>query len=109
MACCLKKGVTETCIFQGDDSIAATSEEEDSDSTESSDEYSEGDDYIHSGGRTLRSPSDYGEGDSDNVEGSEDEEELSEGEMRLLNMIKINKIDVKLNFPKVSWSFFVFL
>merc|ERR1712013_100357 len=31
---------------------------------------------------------------------SEEEEELSEGEMRLLNMIKINKIDVKLNFPK---------
>ena len=46
--------------------------------------------------------SDYGEGDSDSVEGSEEEEELSEGEMRLLNMIKINKIDVKLNFPKVS-------
>ena len=109
MACCLKKGVTETCIFQGDDSIAATSEEEDSDSNQSSDRYSEGDDSIHSGGRTRRSPSDYGEDDSDSVEGSEEEEELSEGEMRLLNMIKINKIDVKLNFPKVSWSLLVSL
>ena len=107
MACCLKKGVTETCIFQGDDSIAATSEEEDSDSNQSSDEYSEGDDNIHSGGRTRRSSSDYGEGESDSVEGSEEEEELSEGDMRLLNMIKINKIDVKLNFPEVSWSLFV--
>merc|ERR1712012_1317917 len=85
---------------KGDDSIAATSEEEDSDSNQSSDEYSEGDNNFHSGERTRRSPSDYGEGDSDSVEGSEEEEELSEGEMRLLNMIKINKIDVKLNFPK---------
>merc|ERR1712223_306355 len=85
---------------KGDDSIAATSEEEDSDSNQSSDEYSEGDDNIHSGRRTRRSSSDYGEDDSDSVEGSEEEEELSEGEMRLLNMIKINKIDVKLNFPK---------
>ena len=107
MACCLKKGVTETCIFQGDDSIAATSEEEDSDTNQSSDEYSEGDDNIHSGGRTRRSSSDYGEDNSDSVEGSEEEEELSEGEMRLLNMIKINKIDVKLNFPEVSWSLYV--
>jgi len=85
---------------KGDDSIAATSEEEDSDSNQSSDEYSEGDDNIHSGGRTRRSGSDYGEDNSDSVEGSEEEEELSEGEMRLLNMIKINKIDVKLNFPE---------
>ena len=102
-----KKTITEACTFQGDDSIAATSEEEDSDSIQSSDEYSEGDDNIHSGGRTRRSSSDYGEGDSDSVEGSEEEEELSEGEMRLLNMIKINKIDVKLNFPEVSWSLYV--
>ena len=43
------------------------------------------------------------------MEGSEEEEELSEGEMRLLNMIKINKIDVKLNFPEVSWSLIVSL
>jgi len=102
MTCCpKKKTITEACTFQRDDSIAATSEEEDSDSNQSSDRYSEGDDNIHSGGRTRRSLSDYGEGESDSVEGSEEEEEeLSEGEMRLLNMIKINKIDVKLNFPK---------
>ena len=56
--------------------------------------------------------SDYGEDDSESEsveESEEEEEELSEGEMRLLNMIKINKIDVKLNFPKVSWSLFVSL
>ena len=35
-------------------------------------------------------------------EEEEEGEELSEEEMRLLNMIKINKIDVKLNFPKVA-------
>ena len=109
MTCCPKKTITEACTFQGDDSIAATSEEEDSDSNQSSDRYSVGDDNIHSGERTLRDLSDFGEGDSDSVEGLEEEEELSEGEMRLLNMIKINKIDVKLNFPKVSWSFFVSL
>merc|ERR1712223_1198178 len=49
---------------KGDDSIAATSEEEDSDSNQSSDEYSEGDNNFHSGERTRRSPSDYGEGES---------------------------------------------
>merc|ERR1711997_1350979 len=42
--------------------------------------------------------------DESNTEEESDEEEegeeLSEEEMRLLNMIKINKIDVKLNFPK---------
>merc|ERR1711884_630593 len=37
---------------KGDDSIAATSEEEDSDSNQSSDEYSEGDNNFHSGERT---------------------------------------------------------
>ena len=45
--------------------------------------------------------------DESNTEEESDEEEegeeLSEEEMRLLNMIKINKIDVKLNFPKVAW------
>jgi len=41
--------------------------------------------------------------DSDSEESEEEEEEekeLDEEEMRLLNMININKIDVKLNFPK---------
>ena len=109
MTCCPKKTITKACTFQGDDSIAATSEEEDSDSNQSSDEYSEGDNNFHSGERTRRSPSDYGEGESDSVEESEEEEELSEGEMRLLNMIKINKIDVKLNFPEVPWSLIVSL
>ena len=39
----------------------------------------------------------------DSEEEEEEEEELDEEEMRLLNMININKIDVKLNFPKVIW------
>jgi len=75
---------------KGDDSIAASSEDEDSEESE------EGDDLRR------RNHSDDHEDDSysDDEETEGEEEELSEGEMRLLNMIKINKIDVKLNFPK---------
>merc|ERR1712218_72571 len=78
---------------KGDDSIAASSEDEDSEESE------EGDDL-----RRRRNHSDDHEDDeddsySDDGETEGEEEELSEGEMRLLNMIKINKIDVKLNFP----------
>jgi len=76
---------------KGDDSIAASSEDEDSEESE------EGEDL-----RRRRNHSDDDEEDSysDDEETESEEEELSEGEMRLLNMIKINKIDVKLNFPK---------
>jgi len=77
---------------KGDDSIAASSEEEDSEESE------EGEDL-----RRRRNHSDDDDEDdsySDDEETESEEEELSEGEMRLLNMIKINKIDVKLNFPK---------
>jgi len=77
---------------KGDDSIAASSEDEDSEESE------EGEDL-----RRRRNHSDDDDEDdsySDDEETESEEEELSEGEMRLLNMIKINKIDVKLNFPK---------
>lgn len=82
-------------VTQGDDSIAASSEEEDSEESE------EGEDL-----RRRRNHSDDDEEDSysDDEETEGEEEELSEGEMRLLNMIKINKIDVKLNFPKVAFN-----
>ena len=82
-------------VTQGDDSIAASSEEEDSEESE------EGEDL-----RRRRNHSDDDEEDSysDDEETESEEEELSEGEMRLLNMIKINKIDVKLNFPKVAFN-----
>ena len=84
---------------QDDDSIAASSEDEDS--SNFSEESEEGDELK----RNLVGQEDDDEDDiySDDEEDTEDEEEeLSEGEMRLLNMIKINKIDVKLNFPKVA-------
>ena len=79
---------------QGNDSIAASSEDEDS-SNSISEESEEGDEF-----KRRRN---YIEDDEDDSysDQEEEEEELSEGEMRLLNMIKINKIDVKLNFPKV--------
>ena len=82
-------------VTQGDDSIAASSEDEDSEESE------EGEDL-----RRRRNHSDDDEEDSysDDEETESEEEELSEGEMRLLNMIKINKIDVKLNFPKVAFN-----
>jgi len=74
-----------------DDSIAASSEDEVS--SHSSEESVEGDKLNHEDDENYS----Y----SDDEETTDDEEEeLSEGEMRLLNMIKINKIDVKLNFPK---------
>ena len=83
-------------VTQGDDSIAASSEDEDSEESE------EGEDL-----RRRRNHSDDDDEDdsySDDEETESEEEELSEGEMRLLNMIKINKIDVKLNFPKVAFN-----
>jgi len=73
-----------------DDSIAASSDDEIS--SRSSKESEEGDKLNHE--------DDENDSYSDDEEMTDEDEELSEGEMRLLNMIKINKIDVKLNFPK---------
>merc|ERR1712210_222988 len=77
------------------DSIAASSEDEDSEESE------EGEDLRR---RRNHSDDDHEDDEEDSYSDDEEtegeEEELSEGEMRLLNMIKINKIDVKLNFPK---------
>jgi len=80
---------------KGNDSIAASSEDEDS-SNSISEESEEGDEFKR---RRNYIEDDEDDSYSDDDE-EEEEEELSEGEMRLLNMIKINKIDVKLNFPK---------
>ena len=86
-------------VTQGDDSIAASSEDEDSEESE------EGEDL---GTRRNHSYDDHEDDEEDSYSDDEEtegeEEELSEGEMRLLNMIKINKIDVKLNFPKVAFN-----
>jgi len=80
---------------KGDDNIAVTSEDENSEESE------EGDDLRRRRNFVNNHEDDEDESYSDEVETEgEEEEELSEGEMRLLNMIKINKIDVKLNFPK---------
>merc|ERR1712181_150901 len=51
-------------------------------------------------GDKLNHEDDENDSYSDDETTDDEEEELSEGEMRLLNMIKINKIDVKLNFPQ---------
>merc|ERR1712032_1639888 len=80
-----------------DDSIAATSEDEDS--SHSSEESEEGDEIKRQRSH-INHEDDENDSYSDDDETTDEEEELSEGEMRLLNMIKINKIDVKLNFPK---------
>jgi len=80
-----------------DDSIAASSEDEDS--SHSSEESEEGDE-IKRRRSHIDHEDDENDSHSDDDETTDEEEELSEGEMRLLNMIKINKIDVKLNFPK---------
>ena len=40
--------------------------------------------------------------DDDDVDVDEEDDDLTEGEMRLLNLININKIDVKVNFLKAS-------
>ena len=87
---------------QDDDSIAASSEDEDS--SHSSEESEEGDE-IKRRRSHIDHEDDENDSHSDDDETTDEEEELSEGEMRLLNMIKINKIDVKLNFPKVASLF----
>ena len=46
-----------------------------------------------------RKPEEEEESSSDNSEEEESEEDLTESEMRLLNLINHNKIDVKVNFP----------
>ena len=72
---------------------------------ENSEESEEGDDLRRRRNLVNDHNDDEDESYSDDeveTEG-EEEEELSEGEMRLLNMIKINKIDVKINFAKVAF------
>ena len=84
-------------VTQGDDSIAASSEDEDSEESEEGEDLGRNHSYDDH-------EDDEEDSYSDDEETEGEEEELSEGEMRLLNMIKINKIDVKLNFPKVAFN-----
>jgi len=80
---------------KGDDNIAVTSEDENSEESEEGDDLRRRRNFVNN----HEDDEDESYSDEEETEG-EEEEELSEGEMRLLNMIKINKIDVKLNFPK---------
>jgi len=95
----LSLGSSEGPSRKDDDSIAASSEDEDSSNL--SEESEEGDAFKRGRNHIGQEYDDEDDSFSDDDEETEnEEEELSEGEMRLLNMIKINKIDVKLNFPK---------
>jgi len=67
------------------------SEEASSDSDDNDDDEEEEDDDVDDD-----EDDDVDDGDDDDVD--EEDDDLTEGEMRLLNLININKIDVKVNF-----------